>query len=139
MARLQLPDPHSGRDDKLLDGYFRQLSAGEINRREFEEATGNQGQSLRFSYNDSRASKDPFSKLFPVLSPWTGSEPSPSFFSNGPHRSRMVPLRNNNPRSVGNFPFSVCFGFRISTKFSMRPPHLYSNIEDVFRTIILVT
>lgn len=40
MTRLQLAHSHSANDEKLLDGYFRQLAAGEINRREFEESTG---------------------------------------------------------------------------------------------------
>ncbi len=39
MTRPQLVHPPSANDEKLLDGYFRQLSAGEISRREFEEAT----------------------------------------------------------------------------------------------------
>ena len=40
MTRLQLAHSPSANDEKLLDGYFRQLAAGEISRREFEEATG---------------------------------------------------------------------------------------------------
>ena len=40
MTRRQLAYSPSAKDEKLLDGYFRQLSAGEISRRDFEEATG---------------------------------------------------------------------------------------------------
>ena len=39
MTRRQLANSPSTSDEKL-DGYFRQLSAGGISRREFEEATG---------------------------------------------------------------------------------------------------
>lgn len=40
MTRFQGAPSSPAKDEKLLDGYFRQISSGEISRREFEEATG---------------------------------------------------------------------------------------------------
>ncbi len=40
MTRRKQALRHSANEESLLDGYFRQFSAGKINRLEFEEATG---------------------------------------------------------------------------------------------------